>query len=62
MNLAARLQALQPADIGVPGPSSADMARAFRSVRRDPLTFLTEVTERFGDTVAFPCPVHRPCC
>ena len=56
MNLAARLQALQPADIGVPGPSSADMARAFRSVRRDPLTFLTEVTERFGDTVAFPVP------
>lgn len=32
------------------------MARAFRSVRRDPLTFLTEVTERFGDTVAFPVP------
>jgi cytochrome P450 len=32
------------------------MARAFRSVRADPLSFLVEVSERFGDLVAFPVP------
>lgn len=56
MSVAARLQAMQPTDIGVPGPSSLDMARAFRSVRADPLSFLGEVSERFGDLVAFPVP------
>jgi cytochrome P450 len=43
-------------DIGVPGPSAWDMARAFRSVRADPLSFLSEVSERYGDVVAFPVP------
>ena len=52
----ARVRALQPTDIGVPGPSSLDMAKAFWSVRADPLTFLVEVRERFGDLVAFPVP------
>lgn len=56
MSAATRLQAMQPTDIGVPGPSSLDMARAFRSVRADPLTFLSEVSERYGDLVAFPVP------
>ena len=56
MSISARLQAMQPADIGIPGPSSLDMARAFRSVRADPLSFLVEVSERFGDLVAFPVP------
>ena len=51
-----RLQAMKPVDVGVPGPSSLDMARAFRSVRADPLSFLVEVSERFGDLVAFPVP------
>ena len=55
-SVAARLQALQPTDVGVPGPSSFDMARAFRSVRRDPLTFLGEVQQRYGDLVSFPVP------
>jgi len=32
------------------------MAREFRSVRADPLTFLTEVTQRHGALVAFPVP------
>jgi cytochrome P450 len=32
------------------------MARAFRSVRADPLSFLGEVSERYGDLVAFPVP------
>ncbi|QVT80653.1 Pentalenene oxygenase [Nocardioides aquaticus] len=47
---------MQPTDIGVPGPSSLDMARAFRSVRADPLSFLVEVAERHGDLVSFPVP------
>jgi len=52
----ARVQAMRPTDVGAPGPSSLDMARAFRSVRADPLAFLVEVSERYGDTVAFPVP------
>jgi cytochrome P450 len=56
VSTSARLRAMQPTDIGVPGPSALDMARAFRSVRADPLTFLGEVSERFGDLVAFPVP------
>ncbi len=54
--MATRLQALQPTDVGVPGPSSLDMARGFRSIRSDPLSFLTEVSGRFGDLVSFPVP------
>ncbi len=56
MSTAARLQAMRPTDVGVPGPSTLDMARAFRSVRADPLSFLGEVSDRFGDLVAFPVP------
>ncbi|PKH40967.1 Cytochrome P450 [Nocardioides alpinus] len=55
-SVATRLQAMQPTDLGVPGPTSLDMARAFRSVRRDPLSFLVEVSQRYGDLVAFPVP------
>jgi cytochrome P450 len=53
---AAWLRATRPTDIGVPGPTPLDMARAFRRVRADPLSFLVEVSERFGDLVAFPVP------
>ena len=60
MSVASRLRAFkqstQPTDIGVPGPTPGDMARAFRSVRADPLSFLSEVSERFGDLVSFPVP------
>lgn len=56
MSASTRLQAMQPTDLGIPGPSPLDMARAFRSVRADPLSFLVEVTDRFGDLVAFPVP------
>lgn len=56
MSVTTRLQAMQPTDIGVPGPSSLDMARAFRSIRADPLSFLVDVSERYGDLVAFPVP------
>ena len=56
MSVTTRLQATQPTDVGVPGPTPLDMARAFRSVRADPLTFLSEVSARFGDTVSFPVP------
>ncbi len=40
MSVSTRLQAMQPTDLGIPGPTSLDMARAFRSVRADPLSFL----------------------
>ena len=56
MSVATRLQAMQPTDVGVPGPTSWDMARAFRSIRADPLTFLREVSQHYGDTVSFPVP------
>ncbi len=56
MSASTRLQAMQSTDLGIPGPSALDMARAFRSVRADPLSFLIEVSERFGDLVAFPVP------
>ena len=56
MSVSSRLQGMQPTDIGVPGPSSLDMARAFRSVRADPLTFLGQVSEEYGDLVSFPVP------
>jgi cytochrome P450 len=51
-----RLQAMRPTDIGIPGPTPGDMARAFRSVRADPLSFLVDVSARYGDLVAFPVP------
>jgi len=47
---------MRPTDLGVPGPSPWDMARAFRSVRADPISFLSEVSQRYGDVVAFPVP------
>ncbi|WP_210437922.1 cytochrome P450 [Nocardioides xinjiangensis] len=56
MSVVTRLQAMQPTDIGVPGPTSLDMARAFRSVRADPLSFLVAVSAQHGDTVSFPVP------
>ncbi|MCK5891794.1 cytochrome P450 [Aeromicrobium sp.] len=51
-----RLQSMQPTDIGVDGPTPFDMAKAFHSVRRDPLSFLRRVSEQYGDLVAFPVP------
>lgn len=56
MSLTSRLQAMQPTDVGIPGPTSLDMARAFRSVRADPLTFLSAVSAQHGETVSFPVP------
>lgn len=56
MSISARLEAMQPTDIGVPGPTPLDMARVFRSVRRDPLTFLERVSAQHGDRVSFPVP------
>jgi cytochrome P450 len=56
VSTAARLQAMKPTDLGVLGPTTLDMARAFRSVRSDPLSFLVEVCATYGDRVAFPVP------
>jgi cytochrome P450 len=47
---------MRPVDVGVPGPTALDMAWAFRSIRADPLSFLVEMADRFGDLVAFPVP------
>lgn len=54
--LGARLEAMQPTDLGIAGPSAPEMARGFRSIRADPLSYLVAVSQRFGDTVAFPVP------
>lgn len=56
MSPAARWQTMRPAELGVPGPTTVEMARAFRSIRRDPLAFLMAVWQRHGDLVAFPVP------
>ncbi len=56
MSVATRLQAMQPTDIGIAGPTSLDMARGFLSIRADPLSFLVDVSERYGDLVSFPVP------
>ena len=49
-------QKWRPIDIGVPGPSTRDMMRGFRSIRADPLSYLIATRERYGDLVAFPVP------
>lgn len=56
MSLSSARQAMRRTDLGIPGPSGLGMARAFRSVRADPLSFLAEVFDRYGDLVAFPVP------
>ena len=56
MSSSTRLRPAERVDLGVPGPTPFDMARAFRSVRADPLAFLVEVHARYGDLVAFPVP------
>lgn len=45
-----------PTDIGIDGPTSLDMFRAFTKIRADPLAFLTATQDRYGDVVAFPVP------
>lgn len=47
-----------PLDIGAPGPTTRAMMKGLRSIRADPLGFLCEAQERYGDVVAFP--VHGP--
>lgn len=56
MTVSDRFQAMRPMEIGVPGPTPGDMARAFRSIRRDPLSYLVDVQQEYGDLVAFPVP------
>lgn len=51
-----RVRAWQPTDLGIPGPTSWDMARQFRAIRADPLSYLTEVSAQYGDLVSFPVP------
>jgi cytochrome P450 len=42
--------------LGLPGPGLWEMARGFRAIRSDPLTFLERTQSRYGDLVAFPVP------
>ena len=49
-------QRWSPTDLGIDGPTALDMARAFRSVRADPLSFLSDLRVRYGDLVALPVP------
>jgi cytochrome P450 len=49
-------QRWSPTDLGIDGPTALDMAKAFRSVRADPLTFLADLRARYGDLVALPVP------
>lgn len=45
-----------PIDIGAPGPTTRDMVTGFRSIRADPLAYLSSAHRRYGDVVAFPVP------
>jgi cytochrome P450 len=47
---------MSPNTLGLPGPSLWDLARGFRAIRSDPLTFLEQTQSRYGDLVAFPVP------
>ena len=49
-------QRWSPTDLGIAGPTALDMAKAFRAVRADPLTFLADLRTRYGDLVALPVP------
>src|SRR4051812_23369701 len=42
--------------LAVDGPVPWEMVRDLVAIRRDPLTYLEGVVERFGDLVAFPLP------
>ena len=45
-----------PIDVGAPGPTTRQMMTGFWSIRADPLGFLCQARERYGDLVAFPVP------
>ena len=45
------------APMTAPGPAGGDMLRAIGAIRRDPLRFLTEMRDRYGDVLQFPIPV-----
>lgn len=48
--------AADPIDLGLPGPSSQDMAKVLPAIRSDPLSYLQRVREEYGDLAAFPVP------
>jgi cytochrome P450 len=48
-----------PTQGSIPGPSGGDMLRSIGRIRRDPLGFLRDLSDRHGDVVAFPMP-RRP--
>lgn len=56
MSVTDRVRSVRPVPLGVAGPSLREMARDAGAVRGDPLTFLTDVSRRYGDLVSFPVP------
>lgn len=42
--------------VTAPGPLGPEMVSAIRTIRRDPLAFLTATWKRYGDVVQFPIP------
>ena len=47
----------RPAPMTAPGPAGGDMLRAIGTIRRDPLRFLADVRDRYGDVLQLPIPV-----
>lgn len=46
----------RPAPITAPGPTGAEMLRAIRRIRRDPVAFLQSVRDEHGGVAQFPIP------
>ena len=47
----------RPAPMTAPGPAGGDMLRSIGAIRRDPLRFLADMHDRYGDVLQFPIPV-----
>ncbi|MDA8435823.1 MAG: cytochrome P450 [Actinomycetales bacterium] len=47
----------RPAPMTAPGPAGGDLLRAIGTIRRDPLRFLADMHDRFGDVLQLPIPV-----
>jgi cytochrome P450 len=46
----------EPETLGLPGPTPLDMAKVLRTVRADPLSYLSRVRGQYGELVPFPVP------
>ena len=62
MSATTRWPATRPVDVGVPGPTAFDMARAFRSVRADPLASWPRSGSATATWSPSPCRDRLSCC